>query len=497
MVPAPKAPADPVRAVAAGLLNLTGLGAGYLLLRRWVLAGVCLAATAALLVLALPAEPDGVPAGLLVAYGLLLLVAALDAARRAATTPLRNPVVAMVLGIVLLAVPAGGVVAYGAARDDAVEEMLLGRLDDADALVAKAAARTSFAEGRADYTTALARYRELAHDHAGSKAAELVPDRLDAYYKAVAKPYTDKKDCEAIEPLTYLRTVPGEHMDRDVLGSLTTWPDKPLAASLYACGTGKLGAENAGPDGGELGRLLRTFPKSEQAGRVGGALRDAVAARDRSLGGTEPCTARDELRSIGRTADALPDDAGAGVAADVDTAVEKGVYACGVDEFKDKKFGEARKTLADFADTYKNSKHRARAEDIAIAAEIAGLRPAAGNHLPPAGSPGGARMTLVVSNDGPGPVEVLYTGPVTGSVKLAACGSCTMYASESAGRSKACKANRKYPKATIRLPAGSYHFLHKHSADTTAAISDRAAGSEIRPGYSYTQCSYVVRGGGL
>ncbi|MFB7161575.1 hypothetical protein [Streptomyces sp. NPDC056242] len=179
--------------MAAGLLNLTGLGAGYLLLRRWVLAAVCLAATAALLVIALPAGPDGVPAGLLVGYGLLLLVAALDGARRASTSPLRSPVMAMALGIVLLAVPAGGVVAYGAARDDAVEEMLLGRLDDADALVAKAAARTSFAEGRADYTTALARYRELAHDHAGSKAAGLVPDRLDAYYKAVAKPYTDKK----------------------------------------------------------------------------------------------------------------------------------------------------------------------------------------------------------------------------------------------------------------------------------------------------------------
>ncbi|MFB7161574.1 hypothetical protein [Streptomyces sp. NPDC056242] len=286
-------------------------------------------------------------------------------------------------------------------------------------------------------------------------------------------------------------------MDRDVLGSLATWPDKPLAASLYACGTGRLGTETATADGGELGQLLRTFPKSGQAGRVGGALRDAVAARGRSLGGAEPCTATDEVRSIGRTAEALPDDAGAGVADDVDKAVEKGVYACGVDEFEDKKFGDARKTLADFADTYKNSKHRARAEDIAIAAEIAGLLPAAGNHLPPAGSPGGARMTLVVSNDGPGPVEVLYTGPVTGSVKLAACGSCAMYSSESAGRSKACKADRKYPKATIRLPAGSYHFLHKHSADTTAAVSDRAAGSEIRPGYSYTQCSYVVRGGGL
>ncbi|MFD0513757.1 hypothetical protein ACFQ0Q_32490 [Streptomyces aureus] len=268
MAPAPKAAADPVRAVAAGLLNLTGLGAGYFLLRRWVLAAVCLAATAVLLVLALPAEPDGVPAGLLVGYGFLLLVAALDAARRAATTSLRSPVVAMALGIVLLAVPAGGVVAYGAARDDAVEEMLLGRLDDADALVVKAAARATFAEGRADYTTALARYRELAHDHAGSKAAGLVPDRLDAYYKAVAKPYTDKKDCEAIEPLTYLRTVPDKRMDRQVLGSLATWPDKPLAASLYACGTARLGTGAAGSDGGELGRLLRTFPKSEQAGQV-------------------------------------------------------------------------------------------------------------------------------------------------------------------------------------------------------------------------------------
>ncbi|WP_428951525.1 hypothetical protein [Streptomyces sp. cg35] len=494
--PAP-GPAEPARALAAGLLNLCGLGLGYLYLRRWLLAALCLAATAALLVVALPADPDGVPRWALVGYLALLLLAAADGARRGlrapATAVRARPVAVVAVAVALLAVPAGGAVAYGGLRDDAVEEMLLDRLAATDALV-EAASAEDFAEARPDYRTALTRYRALAEDHPDSRAAHRVHDSLDTYYKTVAAPYADADHCAAVAPLTYLRDVP-KAIDRDVLGSLATWPDKPLAVSLLKCGTGKLGSAESDGSGGELGQLLRTFPESAQAAEVEPAVRAAVDRRAGDLSGAEPCRATDELRRIGDTAKELPEPAPGHVRGDIDAAVGKGVYACGMDQFEDGKFAEARKTLADFAGTYKSDKRRGRAQQVAIAAEIAEQRPSAGARLPRAHAPGGARMEMVISNDGPGPVEILYTGPVTGRVTIGACGSCSTYGSEAAGSSKACKASgRNYPKKTLRLPAGTYHFLHKPGGSQATARS-RAAGGTIQPGYTYTQCSYVVSSG--
>ncbi|MFZ3597721.1 hypothetical protein [Streptomyces sp. BH104] len=492
----PAGPADPARALAAGLLNLSGLGLGYVLVRRRLLALLCVAATAALLTLALPADPDGVPGWALIGYAALLLVAVADGARRGLRAPSSSvqikPVVAILLGVVLLAVPAGGAVAYGGLRDDAVEEMLLDRLDGADALVRKASAR-DFAEARADYRTALGRYRDLAEDHPDSRAAHRVHDSLDAYYKAVSAPYADGAHCAAVVPLEHLRSVP-DTIDRAVLGSLATWPDKPLAASLLKCGTGRLGTAGSDGKGGELGQLLRTFPGSAQARQVEPAVRAAVERRAGALKGEDPCAAAKALRRIGETAKSLPAPAPTHLRGGVATAVRDGAYACGLDQFEDKKFGAARTSLTDFARTYKHDKRRARAQQVATAAEIAQLRPAAGDRLPPKGEPGASRMEMVISNDGPDPVEILYTGPVTGRVTIAACGSCSTYPTEAAGRAKACKVSGKgYPKKTLRLPAGTYHFLHKPGGRDATALG-RAAGGRIQSGYSYTQCSYVVRG---
>ncbi|WP_202501298.1 hypothetical protein [Streptomyces sp. SID5785] len=495
----PPGPADPVRALAAALLNLCGLGLGYALLRRWLPALGCVAATVALLLVALPADPDGVPAWALAGYGVLLLLAALDGARRGlragpAALPLR-PVLAAALGLALLVVPAGGAYAYDGLRDDAVEDMLLDRLAAADALVERAA-REDFGRAEPTYRSALARYRALTEDHPGSRAAHRVHDSLGAYYRAVAAPYRGKDRCAAVAPLEHLRTVP-DTIDRSVLGALAAWPDTRLATALLDCGTGKLGTAESDGKGGELGELLRTFPQSAQADRVEPALRAAVTRRTDGLDSGAPCTVTGELRRIGDTAKALPDPVPGRLRAPVAAAVRDGTYACGMDEFGDGKFGAARRTLAGFATAYRDDARRDRARQVATAAEIAEVRPAAGDRLPRAHAPGGARMELVVSNDGPDPVEILYTGPVTGRLTVGGCGSCSTYPSEAAGRSKACKASgRTYPKRTLRLPAGTYHFLHRPGGSGPAARS-RAAGGSIQPGYTYTQCSYVVRAPGL
>ncbi|WYB32235.1 hypothetical protein V6574_25130 [Streptomyces sp. SM1P] len=496
----PPPPGAPLRAAAAALLNLTGLGLGYALLGRWGRAAVCWAATAMLLWVALPADPDGVPAGVLVGYLLVLVLAAVDGgriARRSAVGGARQPGLAVGLGVVLLAVPAGGAVVYGSARDEAREQMLLERLEAGDERVATASGQP-FEAAKSEYGKALDVYRALGEDHPGSRAAKLVPDRLKAYYDAVSTPYAKKRHCEGVAPLTYLRTLP-DSVDRKVLGELAAWPDTPLAESLYACGVSRLGGAGSGSgssgggDGGaELGQLLRTFPDSASARRVAPAIDERIKDQVTALKGAEPCTATEVLRGLGATASRLPDDSVKKLSADADEGVVDGVYACGVDQFKDGKFGAARTTLTDFARTYKSDGRVRQARNIATAAEIADDRPAAGKRLPPSKRPGGARMELVISNDAPNTVEVLYTGPVTGTVTLRACAGCERY-SASEGPRRACKASgRNYPKARLQLPAGEYHFLYKHGTGATARVDSYSSGTRVQPGYTYTSCTYVI-----
>ncbi|WP_241836159.1 hypothetical protein [Streptomyces sp. JS01] len=492
----PPPPGAPLRAAAAALLNLTGLGLGYALLGRWGRAAVCWAATAVLLWVALPADPDGVPAGVLVGYLLVLVLAAVDGgriARRSAVGGAWRPGLAVGLGVVLLAVPAGGAVVYGSARDEAREQMLLERLESGDERVATASGQP-FEAAKSEYGKALDVYRALGEDHPGSRAAKLVPDRLKAYYDAVSTPYAKKRHCEAVAPLTYLRTLP-DSVDKKVLGELAAWPDTPLAESLYACGVSRLGGAGSGSggDGGtELGELLRTFPDSASARRVAPAIDERIKDQVTALKGAEPCTATEVLRGLGATASRLPDDSVKKLSADADEGVVDGVYACGVDQFKDGKFGAARTTLTDFARTYKSDGRVRQARNIATAAEIADDRPAAGKRLPPSKRPGGARMELVISNDAPNTVEVLYTGPVTGTVTLRACAGCERY-SASEGPRRACKASgRNYPKARLQLPAGEYHFLYKHGTGATARVDSYSSGTRVQPGYTYTSCTYVI-----
>ncbi|MFI0866009.1 hypothetical protein [Streptomyces californicus] len=480
-----------LRSAGAALLNLSGLGLGYALVGRWGRAVVCWAATGSLVWAALPADPDGVPEGVLVGYLLVLVAAAVDGARIARRSALGGawrPVVAVGLGVVLLAVPAGGAAVYGSARDEARERMLLERLADGDERV-EAAGRQPYDAAKGTYAQALRVYRALAEDHPGSRAAKLVPDRLEAYYRSVSAPYEQKRHCEAVAPLTHLRTLP-ESVDRKLLGELASWPDEPLAESLYACGVSRLGGVGGG--GAELGELLRTFPDSASARQVGPAVEERITAQVAALKGDEPCAATEVLRGLGTTAARLPDERVKKLGAEAGKRVVDGVYACGVDQFEDGKFAEARTTLTGFSRAYRDDGRVRRARDIATAAEIAADRPAAGKRLPPAKRPGGPRMELVISNDAPNTVEVLYTGPVTGTVSLKACAGCERYRA-SEGSRRACRASgRDYPKARLRLPAGEYHFLYKHGTGATARVDSYSSGTRVQPGYTYTSCTYVI-----
>lgn len=494
----PPAPPDAWRALAVALLNLSGLGLGYALLRRWVATAACWVATGLLLLFALPADADGLPGAVLACYAAVLLAAAVHGAIAGLRTPLARPrraPLALLLGVVLLAVPAGGALWYQDAHDEAVEQALLGRLKRADDLVAESG-RQSFGAARPGYGTALGVYRDIAVHHAGSRAARQVPDRLRTYYATVGAAYGHRRYCDAVEPLKYLRTVP-DTMPEEQLGPLARWPDDRLANALYECGARHLASGEADWVN-RFGDLLGTFPRSGAAAKVVPAVDAAVTTARKAVDGDEPCAAVERLRDLDTRIAGLSRSAGdadgrlAKAAGRAGRAGDAGAYACGVDQYRDGDFDAARKTMEQFAAGHKHDRNRARAQKIAIAAEVAQTLPAAGKKLPTLAS--GGSISVTVKNDSPDDITVLYTGPVTGSFTLKGCGGCKAYSLVDTAFStfKPCNdSGRNYPQRTISLPVGTTYFVHKPHGDSTATPASDTA--RLRSGYIYTECAYSTQ----
>ncbi|MFI8365620.1 hypothetical protein [Streptomyces sp. NPDC085466] len=502
----PRGEARPLQALLIALLNLSCLGLGYLVLRHWVSAALCWAATAGLLLVALPADADGVPTALLVGYGAFLLAVAADGARRGLRariswgTTVRR--LALPLAVVLLAAPVGGAVAYAGAHADAREEArqqaLLARLAAADALV-KGGEGQPFSTAEADYRKALVEYQDLTRTEGGSRAAKLVPDRLDAYFTTVSAPYAQKKYCEAVAPLKHLRSLPGI-VDKELLADRSARVDEPLAQSLYECGAGALRGSAKSEATASFNELTGTFPQSPYVGKAETAVKDAIRAKVGALGaaGAGRCDATEELRSLRGVATGMQGVSLGGAVADADRGVRKGVFACGTEQFGDKEFAKATETMNTYVKDYPDGEQVGHARSIAIAAQIAGQEPEAGKKLPPVTVPAGARMTMVISNDARDSVELLYTGPVTGKVTLKGCGGCRSYERLETLRPgfKPCSgAASKYPKVTIQLPAGTYHMLQKRAGSGFSTAGDtKTSKAKIESGYDYTNCLYVTSG---
>ncbi|MFF0432433.1 DUF3488 domain-containing protein [Streptomyces sp. NPDC004327] len=472
------------------------------MLKQWILAAVCWAATIALLVVALPADPDGVPLAALVAYGLFLLLAAADGARRGlradpdtlALPAARRGLVLPAALVLVLVVPGGGTFAYGAARDEAVEQSLLDRLAAADTQV-KQGEGQSFTSVESVYRQALATYQDIGAGHAGSRAAKQVPDRLVTYYKTVSAPYDKQDYCAAVAPLKHLRSLP-DTVDRKLLGSLVGKADDPLAQSLFECGTrtiGSAGAENTSAD--QLNELSSTFPQSPYTQKVEPTLREGLRTRDKSVG-IAPCDSTLELRRFRDTVSRLQGAGFGDLGQDTAATIQRADFGCGLDHFKKKEFDEAKSAMDDYVKAYPSSPQNAQARNVSIAAEIAGETPAAGNRVPSGDTADGSGQPMVVSNDGPGEVELLYTGPVTGRITIPACGGCKAYPTlllPKGGSVKPCSgSSSKYPKRTLMLPPGNYQMLQKRSGTTTSREVKKGSTTKIESGYTYTNCLYVT-----
>ena len=492
----PPAPADRRRAAVVGVLNLSVLGLGYALMRRWVPATLCWIATGILLLVALPVVPSGISGGLIVVYLIVLVLAAVHGAWRGLRTPLawpQRPQVAAALAVVLLAVPIGGAVLYNQAQANAVQQMLLGQLHQADLLVSGTAGE-SFATAEPQYNTALATYKDLLDNNRGSQAGQQVPGQLTVFYETVAAPYAQRDYCDAIAPLTYLLGLSGTVTPGD-LGSLATWPNDRLATSLYQCGVASLGTSGNSTATTDLSQLLTTFPTSSQAAKVGPAVAAAINSAANGIGGAKPCDVVPTLQTLGSQASTLAGSTtGTAAALHKDSAtasadVESGTYACGVSQYKSGDFSDAETTMNNFASTYPNDPNKALAQNFSIAAQIAQQEPAAGKVIPTLAAGDSNSVTVTILNDSPDPMQILYTGPVTGTITIGACGSCTTYSSTTAGQQNACSnSSISYPQATINLLPGTTYYLQQNTGSSGA--SPNTTSEQYDAGNAYTDCTF-------
>lgn len=492
--PVPSAPGDRWRAATVGVLNLSGLGLGYALMRRWRGAALCWIATGIMLVIALPPDPNGVPGFLIVVYLITLVIAAVHGALRGLHTPLawpRRPQLAGVLAVVVLAASIGGAALYQRAHVNAIQQLLLGRLAGADQIVA-GTDNEPFAMAQPQDDTALVTYRDLLDNDRSSQAGQLVPDRLAVLYQSVATPYTEHDYCDAIAPLKYLRGLSGT-FTAGSLGSLATWPDDRLATSLYQCGVAALGTGGDSTATTDLNELLSTFPASAQAGQVAPAVATAIDNAAAGISGPKPCAANATLQTLDNQAAAVTGgtaDVAAALQKDASTAdadVESGTYACGVSQYKSGDFTDAATTMNSFTTNYPHDPREALAQNFSIAAQIAQQEPAAGKVVPTLASGGSVEVTFL--NDSPDPIEILYTGAVTGTVHIGACSKCSTYPSSQVGQQEACSdSSIDYPQATVSLQPGTAYFLQQDTNNSEATPT--GSSQQFDAGGSYESCAY-------
>jgi hypothetical protein len=487
-------PAVRWRAAAVALLNLSGLGLGYVLTRRWLAFAAAWIATGILLLIALPASPKGVPVGAVVVYVVVLGIAAVHGAVRALRAPPpwpRRSWLIVVLAVALTAVPAGGVLLYNQARADAVQRMLLGRLKAADAIMATTPGQT-FVDAEPNYGAALAAYRDLLDNHRTSRAGKQVPGRIAAFYQTVGASYAYGNFCEAIAPLTYLRTLPSTVGTAD-LGTLATWPDDRLATSLYQCAASELDSSGgAGEATSHFNLLMTTFPASPQSAKVPKVFAAKLGTIAAGINGADSCGTTTQLHALDSQIAALQSSDSAVRAALVndhtaaDQDVESGTFACGAAQYKKADFADAQTTMNTFITTYPQDPDKALAGKYVIAAQIAQMDPDAGKQPPTMAS--GGSVTVTMTNDSPHAIHVLYTGSATGSVDVGACASCSAYASDAEGRLNACSGSTDYPQTTISIPPGTIYIVHEGS--TGSSSTSKVIAEQTSAGDDFRYCAF-------
>lgn len=504
----PGAPRSPL---AAGLLNLSGLGLGYAYLGRLWRQSLHLVITAGLVVIAFATGAAALPwVWVAVAAGWLGWMAvdawslARDLHARPAGTAAR--VLPVAVAVALVGALVTGYLLYGAAGGRAYADAAAARDrgDCATAVdgfgtvtgiyqltlsgdVARAAAgraectaflAASGAGQRGDHAGAVRLYGEFRRAHPGTALAAFVDDDLRRTYRAWG---------------AELRTA-GEYGEarrvyRDLLvevGSGDAAARAELAATYVEQADalrGQLGTLTGQPRvdavAGAIENLLvvsREFADTPSAPATGQRIVDTYAAAV-APGGCEAVPALDHIVS-------LTDAAAAGIVVTATAERPAALFGCGIARYDAGSWGEAAAMFDRVVAEYPEDPQAAQARADAIAAraaEVTGTPPAALPGPFAGDNPGSIPVTLY--NDNPAEVRVYVLGPTAHEIVLPGCPGCpASYATDG----EACPTFDGRPSARLTLPAGEYTVISRY-ATTNPAVQTSA----VQRGFEYTNCLYV------
>ncbi|GAA2555638.1 tetratricopeptide repeat protein [Pseudonocardia hydrocarbonoxydans] len=506
-------PGAPRSAIAAALLNLTGLGLGYAYLGRWRRQALHLVGTAVLVALAFATGAAALPWLWVAVTAGWLGWMAVDAARlaRRRHTPARH--LSAVAGtLVLVGALVTGFVLYSAAGARAYADAAAAR-DRGDC----AAAVDGFGQvtgryeltlspdvaradaGRAECTAFLA-----AGDAAGRggyvEAVRLYGDLRRAYPDSPLAPFVDADLSRTLQEWATALRGAGEYDEavrvyRDLLVEVGDGPEAAgVRASLAEAsvegvdalraqlatltGQPRVDAVRSGIDA--LVAVQRELADTPSAAGAAQGLADLYAAANTQAATGLWCEALPVLDHVVTRTD--PEAAGIVAAAVVDRPAA--LFGCGLQEYAAGAWTEAAAAFDQLVAGYPDHPQRAQAQADAIAARAAAVQGAALPALPgpfAGDTPGSIPVTL--HNDNPAEVRVFVVGPTAHEFVLPGCPTCpASYATDA----EACPSLEGRPSQRLTLPPGDYTIISRYPTTNPAVQT-----SNVQSGFEYSNCLYV------
>ena len=508
-------------APAAALLNLTGLGLGYLYLGHRRRAVVAAAVTVVLVVVAFATDAASTPLLWQALAPAVLVGMAVDGGRLAhresgavlvPDRATRSRPVAVALAAVVAVF--GAYLGYGAAgrsvHSDAraaqaggdcpaavrgfdlvtgLFELTLSR--DVVTAAALRAECTAFldaqqAQEQRRFQDAVAGYQEFRTVHPRSVLLPFASDHLQRTYAAWASALRqDRQFDRAVgvyrDLLTEVGAGPGAPQVRADLAA--TYLERSAATRARVAATSEPPAVDLVTSAvADLLVVAREFAGTPAAGTVPQALTETYTAATRALREQRYCDALPVLQySAG-----LPADAGDLVGtANADRA--RSLLECGLGQFRSGHPADAIDPLTALAEAYPDDPGAPQARSAVIAAQVAGKTGRSVALPAPLGDDSPGSIPLVYYNFSPYEVTIRVAGPTAHEFVLPACTGCETYGPL---ERPSCEWGSPNPSHTLHLQPGEYvdaPFAEVNFADTDD--NDEARTLESR--YRYWSCYYV------
>lgn len=463
--PPPEKPAGPPKSVlAAALLNLTGLGLGYVYLRYRVLAVVALVLTAGIVTLGFVTDAADRPwvwRGAVLGWVLLLFGhAAFLASRRAPGPHGRGPVVA---GLVAVAVVAGGYVGYGVAGAATYDRGVTAQADG-DCVTATDAFDTVTGPFELTLSTDVPAARARTVECAAFQKARVAQDRDD--YESAIVLYDD---FGKLYPDSVLAPHVHTNLADTHFAKATSWQE-PLTATAA-----RLSVDT-------LLMLTREYGDTAVVKKVPPAIAEVFTAATKPYGAGKFC---DSLEVLGYFAGLDAASVGKKIVADAHTFRAKSLYECGLGQYRAKKMSDAVTQFDAFLKSYPKDGRVKQVKAARISA-VVGLAMKVTLPLPPPlGGNNTGSIPISFYNDSRDPVTVLIAGPTAHQIKLPGCPACPkMYPKNDP---KACADLAGRPSVTLRLTPTTYYY----TTESAGLMHDVSNKVPLQVNYEYTQCIYT------